>query len=109
MVEAAAGAADGGAAAYAAARAMVAEAEARERRVMEREVSAAYLALLIGFVCKGGDPSLAATALCEMGQPSFARVGALLRGFLELHASANLISRESAQTMAAIVKWLEER
>ena len=96
------------AAAQAAAQAAAAAAEVQERRAMEREVSAAYIALLIGFICKGSETA-AADALAELAEPSFARVGTLLRGFLELHASANLISRESAKTMAGIVEWMEAR
>ena len=93
---------------FALAHAAAAEAEAQERRAMEREVSAAYIALLIGFICKD-DEVAAAAALAELADSSFARVGALLRSFLELHASANLISRESANTMAEIVEWMEGR
>ena len=77
---------------------------AEERYAMEREVSAAYIALLLGFICKS-DPGHAASALAELGQKTFAGVGKLLRSFLELQSAAGLIERESAKTMLGIVEW----
>ena len=68
-----------GDAAFAAAQRAAEAAEAREQRAMEREFSAAYIALLIGFICKG-QPTHATTALKELHEPTFARIGALLRG-----------------------------
>ena len=81
--------------------------EALERRVMEREVSAAYITLLLGFVCRP-DTSHAAAALSALEQPNFGRLGKLLRSFLDLQASAGLIGAESARIMAGLVRWMEQ-
>ena len=72
---------------------------------MEREISAAYIALVVGFLCRGAHDH-AATALAELGEGSFCTVAALLHSFLELHSSAQLLSAEGAQAMAAIVEWM---
>ena len=88
------------------ARAIEQAAEAVDRRVMEREVSAAYITLLLGFICRV-DKAHAETVLHELEQPNFAHLGKLLRSFLELQAGAHLIGAESAKIMAAIVQWME--
>ena len=61
--------------------------------LMEREVTAAYVALLVGFLCRGV-PSHCAAALRALGLTSFAPIAQLLRSFLELHSSAQLLSPE---------------
>ena len=73
---------------------------------MEREVSAAYIALLLGFICRA-DSRHATTALSELQAPTFGPLGTLLRSFLELQAGAGLIGRESAKIIAGIVQWME--
>ena len=54
--------------------------EVHERRAMEREVSAAYIALLLGFICKE-HPKHARTALTQLCEPSFEKIGKLLRSY----------------------------
>ena len=72
---------------------------------MERKISAAYTALVVGFLCRDADEH-AATALAELGEDSFGTVAAILHSFLELLSSAQLLSAEGAQAMAAIVEWM---
>jgi hypothetical protein len=72
---------------------------------MEREVFAAYTALLLGFVCRQHAPH-ARMALRGLHATSFGRVSKLLRSFLELQSEAHLIDDESAATMSELVQWL---
>jgi hypothetical protein len=75
---------------------------------MEKEVSAAYIALLLGFLCRSGAADHARDVLECMQHVSFARVGLLLRSFLELHSAAQLLSDESASSMGEVVQWMEQ-
>ena len=79
--------------------------EALEKQAMEREVFAAYVSLLVGFLCRRHGPH-AKAALHALEDTSFRRVATLLQSFLELQSEARLISRESATTMAEIVAFL---
>ena len=67
----------------------VAMREDAARQTMEREVSAAYVALLIGFICHH-DPTHASTALAELREDSFKRVGVLLASYAASPSSAPL-------------------
>ena len=80
-------------------------AAAAEKLAMEREVFAAYTALLLGFVCRQHAPH-ARMALRGLHATSFGRVSKLLRSFLELQSEAHLIDDESAATMSELVQWL---
>jgi hypothetical protein len=80
-------------------------APADEQRAMERQVSAAYVALVVGFLCRDA-ADLCATALAELGEPTFERAAQILQSFLELHSSAQLLSAEGAEAMAAVVEWM---
>ena len=56
------------------------------RHAMESEVSAAYVALLLGFICHH-DPSHAEDALAELNEANFQRIGALLASYVPCHPS----------------------
>jgi len=45
---------------------------------MERQVSAAYVALVLGFLCRDA-ADLCATALAELGEPTFERAAQILQ------------------------------
>ena len=95
-----------GAIAAAAAEAQGSEAAAAaEKLAMEREVFAAYTALLLGFVCRQHAPH-ARMALRGLHATSFGRVSKLLQSFLELQSEAHLIDDGSAATMSELVQWL---
>ena len=53
-------------------------APADEQRAMERQVSAAYVALVLGFLCRDA-ADLCATALAELGEPTFERAAQILQ------------------------------
>ena len=72
---------------------------------MPRQVSAAYVSLLLGFVCRGHEAQCEA-ALGTLGQPTFVPVADLLRSFLALHSSAQLLSEEGTAAMTAIIDWM---
>ena len=80
-------------------------AAAAEKLAMEREVFAAYTALLLGFVCRQHAPH-ARMALRGLHATSFGRVSKLLQSFLELQSEAHLIDDGSAATMSELVQWL---
>ena len=44
--------------------------------------------------------------LSTTGEPTFERAAQILRSFLELHSSAQLLSAEGAAAMAAVVEWM---
>ena len=46
--------------------------------LMERQVSAAYVALVLGFLCRDA-ADLCATALAELGEPTFERAAQILQ------------------------------
>ena len=60
---------------------------------MEREVFAAYTALLLGFLCRG-KPANCKAVLGVLGADDFTLVAQILRSFLELHSEAQLLSEE---------------
>lgn len=66
-------------------------AEVDEKMKMEREVMAAYLSVLVGFLCREHTP-FASIALDALGEDNFARVSALLQSFLELQAEVSIRS-----------------
>ena len=53
-----------------------------------------------------GGHRVEATALAELGEPTFERAAQILQSFLELHSSAQLLSAEGAEAMAAVVEWM---
>jgi len=73
--------------------------------VCARQVSSAYVALVVGFLCRDASGRCAA-ALAELGEPSFERPAQILQSFLELHASAQLLSAEGVEAMGAVVEWM---
>jgi hypothetical protein len=74
-------------------------------RHMEREVAGAYTALLLGFLCRGCAPHCT-RVLATLGSDSFAPVSQLLGSFLQLHATAGLLSPEGTKAMASVVEWM---
>ena len=57
------------------------------------QVSAAYIALLIGFICNG-KPALGKSALDELKLSSFVRVAPILKSFMDFQVEARLVSEE---------------
>ena len=76
-----------------------------ERSSMEREVFAAYPALLLGFLCRG-KPANCKAVLGVLGADDFTLVAQILRSFLELHSEAQLLSEEGSRAMTEIVDFL---
>ena len=74
---------------------------------MEREVCAANLTLLLGFLCHG-HAQHAAAALRALGHSDWQVLAQLLHSFSELYANAQLLSSESAASMAGIVEWMQQ-
>jgi len=72
---------------------------------MEREVFAAYTALLLGFLCRG-KPANCKAVLGVLGADDFTLVAQILRSFLELHSEAQLLSEEGSRAMTEIVDFL---
>ena len=67
---------------------------------MEREVSAAYVGLLLGFLCRRHDAHCA-VVLGALQHADFGVVAELLRSFSQLYAEAQLLSPEGASAMSA--------
>ena len=73
---------------------------------MEREVSAAYLALLLGFLCRDHDGHCA-VVLVALGVQDFGMLAELLLSFSQLYAEAGLLSPEGLSAMGAIIEWMQ--
>ena len=74
-------------------------------RTMEREIAGAYTALLLGFLCRDYAPHCV-RVLHILGAATFQPVSQLLRSFLDLHASAGLLSSEGIKAMASVIEWM---
>ncbi|KAL1530297.1 hypothetical protein AB1Y20_001208 [Prymnesium parvum] len=72
---------------------------------MERQVTAAYTALVLGFLCRD-HRAHCEVALTALQQDNFQVVAGLLQSFSQLYSEAALISPESSNAMNAIIEWM---